>query len=91
MKLETAKILVEASKELNLKFDLREHYSGRGMYGRETTAIVLENFTDMFGAVAIATKNVLEEDQKNGTDGFVDFAEDLGFRSDSMGKGWVIY
>ena len=58
MKKETAELIVENSYGEYL--ELRENYSGRGMYGETTTGIVGE-MGDFLDAVANAYMNLLEE------------------------------
>lgn len=39
----TADLIIEAAGEIGVEVELREDYSGRGMYGENTTAIVMDD------------------------------------------------
>ena len=80
-----AKLLVEAAKDNSLDLSLREQYSGCGMYGKDTAAIVGE-YNDLAAAIALVAPNITEE-----TD-YEDFVESMSkLQIDSMGKRLVFY
>ena len=85
MKLEFAKLLVEASEELECPIDLRENYSGRGMFGKVTSGVV-GGKEDIQAALIKAAYNL---GQNNGDiDGFL---EETSFRWDNMGHDFIAY
>ncbi len=80
-----AEALVEACDQAGIEAKVYEGYSGRGMYGRETTGISLEgNFTDLTSAV------INQPDLFVNEDGNPKFEVD-GFRTDSLGMGTIVY
>ncbi len=83
MKLETAELISEYGGEL------RENYSGRGMFGKETAGVVFESERDFFHALADIIK-----------DGVEDNSADIGelipealkrIQTDNMGKNIIYY
>lgn len=85
MKTSTAEAIYNAGQQADIEVEIRHDYSGRGMYGKQTAAVVLDNTADLYVLVAHATKVAIENA------GFDDFVEDLNWRMDSMGKGIVVY
>ena len=83
MKDETIKAIEKAAQCIGLDVEVR-NYSGRGMYGSKTQAIVGCE-TDIFACVALAG-NRMNDDQ---IDEFCDDLQQL--RIDSMGRGSVYY
>ncbi len=92
MKLETATAIAAAADESGLDVQVREGYSGRGMGGKGTTALVYDSETDLRRSIAVAAVRVSEDqgavDQTQTLD---DFLEDLDFERDQMGRGWIVY
>lgn len=90
MNKQMAKLLVASGEELGLDMELREDYSGRGMYGSTTAAVVAGSTAEIvaaaFGAGSAAV--TMEEDGKR-----LDFNTDdlLRLRQDAMGRGIVVY
>lgn len=87
MKESTAKLLAETGLELGIEVNVRR-YSGRGMYGRETTAIVMEHkMGKLLAIVAVASQEFGEGDL------FEAFVDDVqGLRFDDMGRDdMVVY
>lgn len=41
MNIEHARLIVAAAEETGIEAELREDYSGRGMYGRKTAGVVM--------------------------------------------------
>ena len=81
MKADIATALHEALEDQGCEVRLRDDYSGRGMYGKDTYAISGEFG---WGDIARAWANVCVQDD--------DFSpDDLGFSWDAMGLGTVIY
>ena len=87
-------MLVQVCEDDGLDVSLRESYSGRGMYGKDTTGVVINegDVTDILKAVINnATCFVAEEEEPVE---FFDLSEMFtchGLRTDSMGKGMIIY
>lgn len=84
MKIGTAKLLRNAAKALNVNASINRNYSGRGMYGRTTIAISLDDSGDMMKLIAKAAN-------KLGGNELDEFLNDLEFATDNMGKGIVYY
>ena len=88
MKAITAKKIVNAAFDIGYNMEIRD-YSGRCMFGEQTTAIVYEKLGEFLGAVAYAANNSLNSD----ADGYDldQFIEDLqGLRTDNMGKSDIV-
>ena len=82
MRADIAKALFEAMEDQGCHdIRLREDYSGRGMYGKDTYAISGEFG---WGDIARAWANVCVQDDDFNPD-------DLSFQWDAMGLGTVIY
>lgn len=82
MNIKTAEFLVEnACRDATV----RERYSGRGMYGKETCGVVTDDaFQLVVDALQSAIKGFFDEDE----------AQELDFtnlRIDNMGLDWIIY
>ena len=85
-----AKHIIAAAEVIGLELDLREDYSGRGMYGNETVAIVggdrefRQAICYAAGTIDSQPKN--EEDPEDVFD-LDQFCEEVaGLRTDSMGR-----
>ena len=94
MDLELAETLVQVLEDEGIEAELRESYSGRGMYGRETAGVVLRegNVGDIVQAVINNASCFIAEE--NEPVEFFDLSERFtvsGFRQDSMGTGIIIY
>jgi hypothetical protein len=92
LSVEQARRLAEdASDFLQEEVEVREDYSGRGMYGREVVAFVSEASAASVGvALGFAAGVAFERAEARGDDADFDF-DDLPTRVDSMGRGTVIY
>lgn len=53
MELETVREIHEALKRKGISSTVTEEYSGRGMYGKTTTGIVIEHGEDEFRAIQV--------------------------------------
>lgn len=86
---EQAKFFVNASEYCgNQDIELRENYSGRGMFGFETCGVVVNNLTQlMCDAIQYVKETAL--------DGNVEVLEKIpdfqGFRTDNMAMDTIIY
>lgn len=94
---QTAQFLVEATENAgNQEIEVQSQYSGRGMYGRETVAVVVSDFGQLLADVLnYIQENIGEGDEttegQRTWEGF-NLTEEVGqFRVDSMGRGVVIY
>jgi hypothetical protein len=101
MDLKLAEMLVQVLEDEGIDVSLRESYSGRGMYGKDTAGVVLSegdvtdilkaviNNASMFCEVQLGCKIDFPADP-----GFFDLIEIFtvgGLRQDSMGRGMIIY
>jgi uncharacterized NAD-dependent epimerase/dehydratase family protein len=81
-----AETLAEALEEKGCSARVRGGYSGRGMLGEQTTAIVVEDFcgeADIISAVIENAEIFVEEGESK--------YPRANLRMDAMGKGLVIY
>ncbi len=91
MKMETANILVSMLREVD-KWDaeIMEDYSGRCMFGQTTTAITDCSLNDILMAVC---KFIVDNDNSSVDVDILNAFEEvaLGLRTDSLGKGQMVY
>lgn len=92
MKKEIAEMIADYGSNLQL----HEDYSGRGMYGKTTTAITCDDVDDFFSAVGDLMFDMLLDAMNEGEDYDTKDAEELRnvlsqFRQDSLGMGYIIY
>lgn len=92
MKKEIAEKLMDYGNNM----ELYEGYSGRGMYGKTTTAITTDSFTDFFDAVGELMLDMVQDAMFRGEEYDIKDAEELAkvlsnLQQDSMGRGMVIY
>lgn len=78
-----ANFLHDAMQDAGLDCEIRDDYSGRYMFGRQTHALVVSNLADLLGP-AIEQAAYLDEDE------LPDF-EDFKPQVDDMGLEVVIY
>ena len=94
MDLELAETLVQVLEDEGIEASLRESYSGRGMYGKETVGVVLDgDVGDILRAVINnATCFIAEESEPVE---FFDLSERFNIgnlREDAMGRsGTIVY
>jgi len=87
MKLEHAKAIQRAAlSTLGFDVDVRESYSGRGMYGMSTAAVVGRQ-GEILQSIALAAADLAVKDY----DSAMEFVEDMGLRFDGMGHDIVVY
>ena len=100
MNIDTAKFINGAFVHAgNEGCDIREEYSGRGMMGRTTPALVVDNPGEVLPVCLGYVKDRLEEIAEVGdmtvlriyVKALPDFAEMASLRTDSMGTRTVIY
>ena len=92
MKREIAELIVDQDYDLQIY----EDYSGRGMYGKTTTAIQCDNIQDFMGAVGEAFMNMISDASFEGEEYDMSQAEELqkvlsNYSQDSLGMGYIIY
>lgn len=85
MQLEVAKKLVASADEVGVELEIVEDYSGRGMFGKSTTAVRFDTVQDLFTAFySLGLDDGQEPDE----------SEEINFSSlsiDSLGKSQIIY
>ena len=87
-----AKHIIAAAEVIGLDLELREDYSGRGMYGDETPAIVGgEREFRQACCYAAGTIDSQPEDPEGGFD-LDQFCEEVaGLRTDSVGRSSTVW
>jgi hypothetical protein len=91
MKLETAKAIIEQAEINSFEMELREYYSGRCMYGKDTSGIVFGSMGDLLRSVAEAAVELYRQDQEDDGKRYEEFVADLPERTDSMGLDTIVY
>ena len=90
MKLSTAKFIVEMTEGTENECQLYEDYSGRGMFGDTTTGVTAQcGPAELLGTVLasiFATPQFETDDYPD-----IDYSDFEGIKSDSMGRGTIIY
>jgi hypothetical protein len=87
MKHEVAQAICTAAEDNELDVRLEADYSGRGMFGTKTTAIVYGCISDLVQAVACAAAS-----DNLPAGGVENFAFELrGLREDSLGRKTILY
>lgn len=86
MKLETAQLLSDKAQQIGVYAELRERYSGRGMSGRETAGVVVEDRDDIANLAIMVVA-----DMEDGADKDNFIANIANRRWDNMGKGYICY
>jgi len=89
MELQAAQGIVDAAEAEGVELQVRESYSGRGMYGAETAAIVADDLGDLLVGIAryCGELDPCQDDAK--ICDVVHFCQSM--RQDSMGRGIVVY
>lgn len=87
MTTEQASFINLACEHAGVECDLLPDYSGRGMYGKQTQAVVVPSVVAVLGAVMnYVRKHVMPD-----ADELNDLPSLSGLREDSMGRSVVIY
>ncbi len=99
MRPETAKVIIEAAKEMGKEVTLRDDYSGRGMYGKQTAAVIgrqndiivcIARAGVVLGAHEEARENNADQEENQFIDSD-DFLEDIEkLRWDNMGRDDIV-
>lgn len=89
MKYQAAKLIYKAAQENDYEVELIENYSGRGMFGKTTTGLVLADINVFIRVVAFASKMFVAD---NDYLFFEDFLNDfLPVKMDSLGNDFIFY
>ena len=68
--------------------EIYENYSGRGMYGKTTYGVVVDDLFDFFVALYLLGKHHGEKDRKDD----IDYEYEIfNFRIDNLGRRYIIY
>jgi hypothetical protein len=87
MKVEHAQLLMQAAEEEHIDAVAHDDYSGRGMYGKTTAAVVVP---DVPCLMAMVGRAVLAAQRDNGDpDDFIEATR--SFRTDSLGMDMIVY
>lgn len=78
--------VAERLEDLGYEADVREHYSGQGMYGDTTVGIVTDAFSTLVGAMVAISMQEAEENWNS-----LDILECIPNLSDNMGRVRMIY
>jgi hypothetical protein len=88
MELSFARDITRASMQTDLDIEVRDEYSGRGMYGRSTAAIVCSSWAD-FAAAAVLL--AAEQDPHRRLISAGKIADQIAkLTSDSMGRDSIV-
>lgn len=87
MNIELANLLKEASEHSGNEREIREDYSGRGMSSRETCAVVVDSFEQLFSDVLVYFKDHVCDAKYEGRD----IPNINSLRIDNMGRRIVLY
>lgn len=93
MEQSTVNYFEDAACKISMNIEIREAYSGRGMNGERTQAIVLDSITDLFKLIALAAVLIKEdEDVPHTSYDHESFVEDVGnIRQDNMGRDSLVF
>lgn len=83
MKIEAANIIAEFNGEV------REDYSGRGMFGKQTAGIVVDSLQDFFSAIADIMQECISDQDMESGDLVIEALRNI--KSDNMGNGYIFY
>ena len=83
MKLEAAELLCNYGGEIH------EDYSGRGMYGKETTGIVFDDDKEFYKAIAGVMEDTIQDQNFTECELIVEALKSI--RTDNMGTGIIFY
>lgn len=94
MELNLAKRIIDACDNAGVEARIREEYSGRNMFGKTTTGVIVqgltdvESLTDTMAAIISFAHEFIEYVE----DGLVDPEfQPTGFNTDSIGRDVIIY
>ena len=84
---EAAEYIKASCEDAGHECEIRSDYSGRSMYGRETYAVVVDDFAQMFNDVIEHIRATVEVAEHTGD---VNFPEIGLLRQDNMGRNSVV-
>lgn len=91
MKPHIAELLLTTAIDAGSDLEIRSDYSGRGMYGEATTAVMADNWKHFLLVVAHTVEHLTENDPDDGKT-LNDLYDDLEhLKSDSLGLGLIFY
>lgn len=89
---ELAEKLVEALQEMgDYDADIYEGYSGRGMYGERTTAVIFSDWSALFAALYVVGYEDGFNDAKDNESNIPNPEAPEGLRTDQLGLNYIIY
>lgn len=83
MKREAAELISDYGGEI------RENYSGRGMYGKETAGVIFDDEKEFYKTVAEIVQMCIEDNNAEDCDLICDALRNM--QIDNMGKGIIYY
>jgi hypothetical protein len=86
MKLEFATMITEAAEAIDLDVKLRPDYSGRGMYGATTAALIAPSMAEFAAAACEAAARLERRDEWS--DWFIDAVRAV--RTDNTGRDSIV-
>ena len=89
MDAKVAECIVEAAQNEGHEIDVYEGYSGRGMYGSETTGIRCDGMRALLVGVALHCGNLDAGEDSEALEDVVTAMN--GLRQDSLGMGIIVY
>jgi len=84
MQLEFAQRLVDTAQSIDVELELYENYSGRGMYGKSTTAVQFDSLSDLMTVIY----HLGVQDGENGEDSK---EAPSSWKVDSLGRSEIVY
>ncbi len=82
-------MIIEAAEELALEITAYRDYSGRGMYGKTTCAVVYSTMPNLMEVYSQAIENALEEGKK---EELKQLRKDIkSLRTDNLGLSYIAY
>ena len=92
MTIEQANFLKRVTEDQgNQECDIRESYSGRGMYGRETVGIVVDSLPQLLTDVLNYVNSNIQDDPIMVEWGGGDVPNFNRFSTDNMGRSMILY
>ena len=82
---EQAEFFKNAAEEVELEIEVRNNYSGRGMYGETTYAIIVDSLMTLIPALLCRAAYGYVSVAENG------LFDNFKLRQDNMGLGIVLY
>lgn len=92
MKLEVVQELVEAGRDIGMDVTHCQEYSGRGMYGKKTEAVIFNEHADLAVIAAVAVRRIMERGADDSALTVDELVKDLRrARTDQMGFSLIAY